>query len=197
MSLNLLSFLLPVAKGIHMSILTTVITIKNSTRTTSSRRSNWRRGWWHGSSRTNNRKTCSQDRRNPQEASILRTSLLITNLSKSIHQWNTRVTSKQLSTERLKLIMKLSQEVIHAVKLKSGLLILAWLISGRRQLRTKSVNLRPNSREMIEENITSIITLTKKLLLTNSSKKSRLSCGLIAAVKKSPHLIETAQAPQY
>jgi hypothetical protein len=132
---------------------------------------------------------CSQYRRNPQEASILKMSLLIMNLSKSIHQWNTRVTSKQLSAERLKLIMKLSQEVIHAMKHKSSLLILAWLTSGRRQLRTKSVNLTPNNRELIEESINSIITLAKKLLLMNISKKSRLSCGLIATVKKSSYLM--------
>jgi hypothetical protein len=47
------------------------------------------------------------------------------NLSKSIHQGNTRVTSKQLSAKRLKLITKPSQEVIRATKLKSSLLILA------------------------------------------------------------------------
>jgi hypothetical protein len=98
-------------------------------------------------------------------------SLLITNLNKSIHQWNTQATSKQLSTERLKLITKPSQEVIHATKLKSGLLILAWLKSGWRQLRSKSVNQTPNNRELIEESINSIITLVKKLLLTNSNKK--------------------------
>jgi hypothetical protein len=33
--------------------------------------------------------------------------------------------SKELSTERLKLIMKPSQEAIHAMKLKNNLLILA------------------------------------------------------------------------
>jgi hypothetical protein len=46
-----------------------------------------------------------------------------------------------------------------------------------------------NIRELIEEIINGSINLVKKLLLTNSSKKSRLSCGLIANVKKSPHLI--------
>jgi hypothetical protein len=46
-----------------------------------------------------------------------------------------------------------------------------------------------NSRELIEESINGIITLAKKLLLMNSSKKSRLSCGLIATAKKSPHLM--------
>jgi hypothetical protein len=47
------------------------------------------------------------------------------NLSKSIHQKNTGVTSKQLRAERLKLITKLSLEVILVMKLKSSLLILA------------------------------------------------------------------------
>jgi hypothetical protein len=124
-----------------------------------------------------------------EKASILKTSLLITNLSKSIHQWNTGVTSKQLSTERLKLITKLSQEVICVTKFKSSLLILVWLIGVRRQLRTTSVDLMPNSRELIEESINGSITLTKKLLLMNSSKKSSLSSGLIMTVKKSPHLM--------
>jgi hypothetical protein len=81
---------------------------------------------------TSNWRTCSEDRRNLQEASSLKMILLITNLSQIIYQWNTRVTSKQLSTERLKLITKLSQEVIRAMKLKSILLILPWLTSGRR-----------------------------------------------------------------
>jgi hypothetical protein len=99
------------------------------------------------------------------------------------------VASKQLSKERLKLITKPSQEIRRATKLKSNLLILAGLTSERRQLRTKSVNLTPNNRELIEESINYIITLAKKLLLTNSSKKSRLSCGLIATTKKCPHLM--------
>jgi hypothetical protein len=47
------------------------------------------------------------------------------NLRKSIHQYNTRVTNKQLSMERLKLITKPSQEGIRVTKLKSRLLILA------------------------------------------------------------------------
>jgi hypothetical protein len=47
----------------------------------------------------------------------------------------------------------------------------------------------PNSRELIKESINSSITLTKKLLLTYTSKKSRLSSGLIATAKKSPHLM--------
>jgi kynureninase len=116
-------------------------------------------------------------------------SFLIMNLSKSIHQGNTGVASKQLSAKRLKLISKLSQEVIHAMKLKSGLLIHAQLTSGRKQLRTKSVDLTPNSRQLIEESINGSITLTKKLLLMNSNKKSRLFSGLIVTTKKSPHLM--------
>jgi hypothetical protein len=59
--------------------------------------------------------------------------------------------SKQLSTKRLKLIMKPSQEVIRAIKLKSSLPILACLIGDRRQLRTNSVNLMQNNRELIKE----------------------------------------------
>jgi hypothetical protein len=47
----------------------------------------------------------------------------------------------------------------------------------------------PNNKELIEESINGIITLTKKLLLTNSSKKSRLSYGLIAIAKKNPLLM--------
>jgi hypothetical protein len=58
-----------------------------------------------------------------------------------------------------------------------------------RQLRTKSVDLMPNSRELIEDNINGSIILAKKLLLTNSSKESRLSSGLIATTKKSPYLM--------
>jgi hypothetical protein len=187
-SLSLLSFLLPIAKGIHMSI---TITMNTSTHTMSSRRGNRRRDRRHSSRRTSNQRTCSQGRRNPQEASILKMSLLITNLSKIIHQWNTRVMSKQLSTKRLKLIMKLSQEVIRVTKLKSSLLILAWLLSGRRQLRINSVNLMPNSKELIEESINGIITLVKKLLLTNSNKKSSSDC------EEKSSSDETAQAPQY
>jgi hypothetical protein len=99
------------------------------------------------------------------------------------------VTSKHLSTERLKLIMKLSQEVIRAMKLKIGFLILASLTSGRRQLRTKSVNLMPNSRELIKERINGRITLVKKLLQTNINKKSIVSCGLIETAKKCPYLM--------
>jgi hypothetical protein len=99
------------------------------------------------------------------------------------------VASEQLSMERLKLITKPSQEVIRAMKLKSSLMIFAWLTSGRRQLRTKSVNLTPNNRELIEESINGIVTLAKKLLLTNCSKKSRLPYELIATTKKSPHLL--------
>jgi hypothetical protein len=123
--MSLLSFLLPVAKRLHMSILTTVITMKTSTLTMSNRWSNRRRGQWHRSSTMSNRKTCSQDRRNMQEIDIPKMSLLIMNLIKSIHQGDTGVTSKQLSTKRFKLITKPSQEVIGASKLKGNLLILA------------------------------------------------------------------------
>jgi hypothetical protein len=123
--MSLLSFLLPVAKRLHMSILTTVITMKTSTLTMSNRWSNRRRSQWHGSSTMSNRKTCSQDRRNMQEIDIPKMSLLITNLIKSIHQGDTGVTSKQLSMKRFKLITNPSQEVIGASKLKGNLLILA------------------------------------------------------------------------
>jgi hypothetical protein len=99
------------------------------------------------------------------------------------------VTSKQLSTKRLKFITKPSQEVIGASKLKGSLLILAWLTGGMRQLWTKSIDLAPNNRELIKESINCSITLTKKLLLMNSCKKSRLSGGLIAISKKGPHLM--------
>jgi hypothetical protein len=37
---------------------------------------------------------CSQDRRNPQESSIAKTSLLIMNLNKNINQEDTGVMSK-------------------------------------------------------------------------------------------------------
>jgi hypothetical protein len=93
------------------------------------------------------------------------------------------VTRNQLSTERFKLITKSSQEVISASKLKSNLLILARLIGGRGQFKAKSVDLEPNNRELIEESINYSITLVKKLLLKNSSKKSRLVSGLMAQEK--------------
>jgi hypothetical protein len=104
-----------------MSIMTTLITMKTSTLTTSCRLSNQRRGQWYGSSGMSNRRTCSQDRRNLQEAGISKMSLLIMNLNKSIHQRDTGVTSKQLSIKRLKLIPKPSQEVTGASKLKDSL----------------------------------------------------------------------------
>jgi hypothetical protein len=124
-----------------------------------------------------------------QEIDILKMSLLITNLIKSIHQGDTGVTSKQLSMKRFKLITKSSQEVIGASKLKGNLLILAWLTGGKRQLRIKSVDLALNNRELIEESINSSIILAKKLIPTSSSKKSRLSNGLIAISKKGTHLM--------
>jgi hypothetical protein len=46
-----------------------------------------------------------------------------------------------------------------------------------------------NNRDLIEESINGIITLTNKLLLMNNSKKSRPACGLIAIVKKSTYLM--------
>jgi hypothetical protein len=58
---------------------------------------------------------------------------------------------------------------------------------------TKSIDLTPNNREMAEESINGSITLAKKLLLTNSSKKNRLFGGLIATVKKSLHLMSLLQ----
>jgi hypothetical protein len=65
----------------------------------------------------------SQDRRRLQDVSIVKMCLLITNLSKSIYQGDIRVMSKQLGPKRLKLIRKLSQEVISVTKLKCSLLI--------------------------------------------------------------------------
>jgi hypothetical protein len=52
-------------------------------------------------------------------------SLLITNLIKSIHQGDTGVMSKQVSTEKLKLIMTPSEEAISPMKLRSRIMILA------------------------------------------------------------------------
>jgi hypothetical protein len=78
-------------------------------------------------------------------------SLLITNLSKSIHQWKIGMRSNQLSVKRLKLTTKPSQEVICATKLKSSLLILAWLTGGRGQVRTKSVDLTPTAESWSKE----------------------------------------------
>jgi hypothetical protein len=124
-SLSLLSFPLPIEKGLHMSIPTTVITMKTITLSTSNRKGKQRRGQWDRSSRMSNRRGSSQDRRRLQEASIMKMNLLIMNLSKSIHQEDTWVTSKQVDTERLKLITKSSEEVISPMKFRSSILILA------------------------------------------------------------------------
>jgi DNA-binding MarR family transcriptional regulator len=75
------------------------------------------------------------------------------------------------------------------MKLKCSYLISAGLTSGRRQLRAKIVKLTPNNRKLIKEVINYIVTLAKKLLLTNSSKIGRLSSRLILLMKKRPHLM--------
>jgi hypothetical protein len=113
MSLSILSFLLPIAEGLHMSISTTMITVKTSTLTTSSRRNNRRRGQWHKSSRMSSRRATnqresSQYSRRLQKASITKTGLLNANLSKSIHKGDIGVTNKLLGRKRLQLIMKAS-----------------------------------------------------------------------------------------
>jgi hypothetical protein len=99
------------------------------------------------------------------------------------------VTSKDLGTKRLKLIMKLSQEVVGLMKLKCSHLIPAGLESGRRQVRAKSVKLTPNNRKLIKENFNCSVTLSKKLLLTNSKKIGRLSSRLILPTKKRSYLM--------
>jgi hypothetical protein len=53
----------------------------------------------------------------------MKTRLLITNLSRSIHQGETKVASKQPGLERLILITKLSEEAISPTKLKYNPLI--------------------------------------------------------------------------
>jgi hypothetical protein len=97
--------------------------------------------------------------------------------------------SKQLGTKMLKLITKPSQKVVGLTKLKCNCLISAGLTGGRGQLRTKSVKLTPNNRKLIKEILNCSVTLTKKLLLTNSSKIGRLSSRLILLMKKRPHLM--------
>jgi hypothetical protein len=114
---------------------------------------------------------------------------LIMNLGKCVHQGDLGAMSKQLGTKRLKLITKLSRKVISPMKLKCNHLISARLASGRRQLRTKSVKLMPNNRKLIKEVINFSVTLSKKVLLTNSSKICRLSSRLIFLMKKRPHLM--------
>jgi hypothetical protein len=118
----------------------------------------------------------------------MKTNLLITNLSESIHQEDIRATSKQLGTKRLKLITKPSQKVVGLTKPKCTCLISVGLTSGRRLLRAKSVKLTPNNRKLIKEIHNCSVTLAKKLLLTNSSKIDILSSRLILLMKKRPHL---------
>jgi hypothetical protein len=97
------------------------------------------------------------------------------------------VTSKQLGTKKLKLITKLSQKVVVPMKLKCSCLISVGLAGGMRQMRAKSVKLAPNNRKHIKEVLNCSVTLTKMLLLTNSSKIGRLSSRLIFLTKKRPH----------
>jgi hypothetical protein len=119
----------------------------------------------------------------------MKTNLLITNLSESVHQGDIGVTSKQLGTKRLKLITKPSQKVVGPIKLKCSCLISAGLTSGRRQLRAKSVKLTPNNRKLIKEILNCSVTLAKKLLLTNNNKIGKLSSRLILLMKKISHLM--------
>jgi hypothetical protein len=130
------------------------------------------------------RRASSQDSSRLQETSITKT-----NLSKSIHQGDIRVTSKQLGMTRLKLITKLSQKVVGLTKFKCRCLISAGLTSGRRWLRAKSVKLTPNNKKLIKEVLNCSVTLVKKLLLMNSSKIGKLSSRLILLMKKRPHLM--------
>jgi hypothetical protein len=120
---------------------------------------------------------------------MTKTSLFITNLSKSIHQGDIGVTSKQSGTKRLKLITKPSQKVVGPMKLKCSCLISTGLTGGRGQLRAKSVKLVPNNRKLVKEILNCSVTLVKKLLLTNSSKIGRLSIRLIILMKKRPYLM--------
>jgi hypothetical protein len=137
---------------------------------------------------TTSRRASSQDSGRLQKTNITKTILLITNLSKSIHQGDIRATTKQLSTKRFKLITRPSQKVVGPTKLKCSCLISAGLTSGRRQLRAKSVKLTPNNKKRIKEVLNCSVTLAKKLLLTNSSKIGRLSSRVILLTKKRPLL---------
>jgi hypothetical protein len=85
------------------------------------------------------------------------------NLSKSIHQGDIGVMSKQLGMKTLKLIMKPSQKVVGPTKLKCSCLISAGVTGGRGQLRAKSVKLAPNNRKLIKEILNCRVTLAKKL----------------------------------
>jgi hypothetical protein len=119
----------------------------------------------------------------------MKTNLLITNLSESIHQGDIGATSKQLGMKRLKLITNPSQKVVGPTKLKCSCLISAGWIGGRGQLRVKSVKLAPNNRKLIKEILNCRVTLAKKLLLMNSSKICRQTSRLILLMKKIPHLM--------
>jgi hypothetical protein len=145
MSMSLLSFVFPVEECLHMSIATTVIIVKTTTLTTSSRWNNRRWGKWHRSSKMSRRRTTSwrvssQDSNRLQKTNITKMDLLIMNLSESVHQGDIGATSKKLGTKRLTLIIKPSQKVIGPTKLKCSHLISTGLASGRRQLRVKSVS---------------------------------------------------------
>jgi hypothetical protein len=111
------------------------------------------------------------------------------NVSESVHQGDIGATSKQLGTKRLKLITKPSQKVVDLTKPKCSRLILTGLASGRRQLRAKSVKLTPNNKKLIKEVLNYSVTLSKKLLLTNSSKIGRLPNRLILLTKKRSHMM--------
>jgi hypothetical protein len=56
-------------------------------------------------------------------------------------------------------------------------------------MRTKSVKLAPNDKEMVKEVLNYSVTLSKKLLLMNSSKIGRLSSRHKLLMKKRPHLM--------
>jgi hypothetical protein len=92
--------------------------------------------------------------------------------------------SKQLCMKRLKLITKPSQKVIGSMKVKFIRLIPTGLTSGRRHLRVRSVKLTPNKNKLVKKVLNCSITLSKKLLLMNSSKIGRLSSRLILLTRK-------------
>jgi hypothetical protein len=134
--------------------------------------------------RTTSRRASSQDSSRLQKTSITKMNLLITNLSESVHQGDIGAMSKQLCMKRLKLITKPSQKVIGSMKVKCICLIPTGLTSGRRHLRVRSVKLTPNKNKLIKKVLNCSITLSKKLLLMNSSKIGRLSSRLILLTRK-------------
>jgi hypothetical protein len=134
--------------------------------------------------RTTSRRASSQDSSRLQKTSITKMNLLITNLSESVHQGDIGAMSKQLCMKRLKLITKPSQKVIGSMKVKCIRLIPTGLTSGRRHLRVRSVKLTPNKNKLIKKVLNCSITLSKKLLLMNSSKIGRLSSRLILLTRK-------------